>query len=73
MGVQFWQEFSNSVIRLTCIYQWSMKKCEETNFPVYACWHTGGGTATTSLAYFFGAAWTHIPMQHTIVVNVAKY
>ncbi len=32
-----------------------------------------GGTATTSQGYFFGAAWIHIPMQHTIVVNVAKY
>ncbi len=30
MGVQFWQEISNCVIRL--IYQWDMKKCEETNF-----------------------------------------
>ncbi len=39
MGVQFWQEFSNCVIRL--IYQWDMKKCEETNFSMFASWHTG--------------------------------
>ncbi len=33
LGVQFWQEISNCVIRL--IYQWDMKKCEETNFSMF--------------------------------------
>ena len=33
MGVQFWQEISNSVKSLTC--QWSLKKCEETDSAVY--------------------------------------
>ena len=33
MGVQFWQEISNCVIRL--VYQWDMKKCEETDFLMF--------------------------------------
>ena len=35
MGIQFWQGISNCLIRL--IYQWDMKKCEETNFSMG--WH----------------------------------
>ncbi len=34
---QFWQEILNCVIRL--IYQWDMKKCEETNFSMLTSWH----------------------------------
>ena len=39
MGVQFWQEISKFVTSF--IYQWSVKKCEETNSPVFASWFTG--------------------------------
>ncbi len=38
MGIQFWQEISEFVTSF--IYQWSIKKCEETNSPVFASWYT---------------------------------
>ena len=38
MGIQFWQETSEFVTSF--IYQWSIKKCEEANSPVFASWYT---------------------------------
>ncbi len=65
-SVHFWQEISEFVTSF--IYQWSIKKCEETNFPVFASWYTGGTPTTSCSAQLYTMCKSPITAQLSLLL-----